>query len=623
MLFSKLSAILGLSVYFTLSKATCPMFGGSVSPLFGSNSNEHPDILFDRGAEGSQVLTFLPNEREISNVLLSTSDSIPDSRGLNQMTIGFMQMMSHDVARIKENRTDAGERFVVPILDPSDPFLVGSSVGPNVAPLIKSLGSIVNGSFVPKNRIDSVFNLSPIYGSGLEANVTLDKLRTYSNGELKISNMGVVSVNFTGLGIDALNGFVFPGFMLSDFGFSGGLRSANLNQSLPLTSLSGIPPDLFHDQGDMGNDFADRTFSSGDNRVNANTVLLWFHRLFHLNHNYHARIIQGLYPGMCDEEVFQMARKWNTAEYQNIIREVLKAVFAKRYNKIIGNEYKGYDDSIDVTTTNLFHGVAFKYFHAAIPNWFNGLDECFDPIFQGIESQSRLPNAGQNIGISPLRSLVYIGGYEALARGLLVGPVEKIGLRYQDSIRMFQGGGFNLDQGSFDPSRNRFNQIPPYNVVRNLWFKKKGIPDPTNNHADVYDHPDCTSDPNSSTNDTLACFEVITSDTQAAMKLRSIYGKVKYIDAIIGVLAEDLQDNGHTPTATNIILTHINNVIHGDFYWFQNLDNGLFSECEVNKIEKVTLAKVLRRHFPALKFHDEAFFVPTGEDLTDIIPESC
>ena len=159
---------------------------------------------------------------------------------------------------------------------------------------------------------------------------------------------------------------------------------------------------------------------------------------------------------------------------------------------------------------------------------------------------------------------------------------------------------------AFDIHRGRLNGIPNYYEIRKIYYK---YPDEcTDIECDLYYGID-PQDLNDTVDD-ISIFNKITSNNTLALELQSLYEKVDNIDAIVGLLCEDKEND-----ATDLLPRTIQNVIlkqylakrDGDRFWYENDE---FTSKELRKIRRTSLGDILERNLEIENLPSNVFYVP-------------
>ncbi|WKX98615.1 hypothetical protein Q1695_013921 [Nippostrongylus brasiliensis] len=309
----------------------------------------------------------------------------------------------------------------------------------------------------------------------------------------------------------------------------------------------------------------DRLFLLGDSRVNENPGLLSFGIILYRWHNILAQRMQKQHPDWTDEELFQAARRWLTATLQKIIfYDFLPALINEEVEP-----YKKYMPHVPPGISHAFAAAAFRFPHTIVPpamilrknvnacefreevggfpalrlcqNWWNAQDivqeYTVDEIILGMASQ--LCEADDLIVVEDLRDYIF-------------GPMHFT----------------RLDVVASSIMRGRDNGLPPYNVLR----KTFNLPELTWE----------TINP-----------KLYATNKEMIDKLAALYGgDINYLDAYVGGMLE--LDNGPGDLFKAIIKDQFVRLRDSDRFWFENKQNGLFTDEEIQQIHKITLRDIIK-----------------------------
>ncbi|XGW18396.1 hypothetical protein V3C99_002767 [Haemonchus contortus] len=344
---------------------------------------------------------------------------------------------------------------------------------------------------------------------------------------------------------------------------NGTLREGTQKRYPPLNNphipLNNPPPPQIHRLMNP-----DRLFLLGDSRVNENPGLLSFGIILYRWHNIMAQRMQEQHPDWTDEELFQAARRWLIATLQKIIfYDFLPALINEEVKP-----YTKYMPHVPPGISHAFAAAAFRFPHSIVPpamilrknvnackfreevggfpalrlcqNWWNAQDivqeYSVDEIILGMASQ--VSEADDIIVVEDLRDFIF-------------GPMHFT----------------RLDVVASSIMRGRDNGLPSYNVLRktfNLPEKEWHTINPK-----LY-----------KTNKTM--FD----------KLAALYGSIDYLDAYVGGMLE--VDNGPGELFKAIIKDQFERLRDSDRFWFENRQNGLFTEEEIKEIHNITLRDIIR-----------------------------
>lgn len=547
------------------------------------------------------------NTRRISNILGQPfNPNLLDSRNKTLLEVFFAQFVGHDMENNRFVNPGQGGfqgNFVDYIKDRNDELCTYEGVyrcNDNDTVLTTNAQQsdgvhLPDGTFKVINNATSFLDLNGVYGDNDEINA---KLRTHYGGKLIMNKERVFNVTM----------------------FDGDTISYTLKDFLPLYDELPLPLDRLFTL--FSTKYA---VVSGEHRVNTNMGIGIFHVLFLREHNrvcdelMNKNVLWKLFPQIFDEVIYQRARTIVIAKYQKIIYEqYLPSLLGENKYKELG-EYKGYNPLVDPTTSITFSSVAFRYGHYLMDD-FPGLDECDtvykdgkpsdDPNYKPIHlgACNPTPDVLTHIG-----RVVEYGSYENIIRGLIGQVHLSMNFTMHPIVRTIPNvrGGFDLT--AIDIMRGRYNSIPVYLKLRRTYYKLGD-----QQKIDIYGNDDCPLhlETDEDQDDPLECFMYITSNIDKALKLKEAYGKVIYIDGIVGVMIEE--HNSTTSigdTAANIIIDQFRRTRDGDrFFYKQLLNSTYFTLEERNEILNTTLGSLLRRNFNGdhVDFPDNPFIRPIG-----------
>ena len=462
-----------------------------------------------------------PNARTISNTVCDQQPdlNIIDERNLSDMNWVWGQFISHDIdftpTAIFDTKLQNLERIQINAPE-NDPHYRENQTMMSV---FRSLYDVRTGFSIDNNR-EQINTVTPwldgsvIYGTSEQR---ANELRTFEGGKLSTT--------------EHKNGDL--------------LRLAPAN-SIEVQRVRGL------------------AFFSGDIRANENIALTAVNTLFVREHNRIAEEILNDNPELSDEEIFQRARKINTAIIQSIT-----------YNEFIPSlgielePYNTYDKSVNPQISHLFSVVAFRIGHSQIGEQFVLVNET------GINQMIAMENGFFN------PSIIQKHGIDSIIKGVVVTKQQANDIYYHNSIRNFlfgepQRGG--LDLCVLDIIRARDHGIPDYNSIR----EEIGL-------LPVKE------------------FNEINSDQEVIRRLSQTYRNVNELDPIIGILAEEhLEDSTLGETGYYIIKEQFERIRDGDRLFYLN-DPDLEDLRE--DISNTKLSDVIKRNTRIDDVPDNVFFV--------------
>ncbi|XP_069830387.1 thyroid peroxidase [Dendropsophus ebraccatus] len=306
-------------------------------------------------------------------------------------------------------------------------------------------------------------------------------------------------------------------------------------------------------------------FFAGETRSNEVTTLAAMHTLWLREHNRVAKALKRLNPHWSSETTYQEARKIIGALHQVItIRDYIPKILSpSAFQKYIGT-YRGYDENINPSISNIFSTAAFRFGHATIP-----------PIVHRLDSQYRehpqYPSLLLNeVFFRPWR-IIKEGGLDPLIRGLIWKPAklqtqqELMNEELTEKLLVLSNNG-SMDLASLNLQRGRDHGLPGYND----WREFCGLP---------------------RLNSTLDMQTAI-SDNNVIRKIIDLYGHPDNIDVWLGGLVEDFLWGGRTgPLFACLIGMQIRALRDGDWFWYENPD--VFTEKQKLELEKHSLSRVI------------------------------
>lgn len=560
-----------------------------------------------------------PNERAVSNALFATGPVLdangsvvqegdttydqrkigftPEKRGLNAISIIFGQFISHDFAFQKLTTFVQSGAFSINItgctaVGVPDELCSTFIAPPGFRTHLVSRSSIVNGSYydlatgsvVGQNFVPSYLDLNTVYGPNAAVN---SALRTGVNGQMKTDPA------------------------------TGGVPQRSLD-----ANLTAIPNDC-----DTGGPPSSALHAAGDLRVDENGQITLLHILFLKEHNRLANLTAAANPSWTDEQVFQKARNLNIAGFQKIVySEYLPTVYGKKATKQWLGDYYGYDQEVDASVTEEFDIAAYRLhtmlnLPLLIVNSTGSLLSFGSPAVFGLTPVVITPNASDPNNTYTLYDLPYKKqergtcepttfdgiGAESMLRGSLRQNAQEFDLEVTSGIRSLRIGSLKTTPGNVDVEssnlfRGREHGIADFDTLRS---STAGFPS-------YYTIPGTTCIDNDYINDPVSCFQSIGASHADAITLRNLYGKLRFVDAFVGLMAErhafedysKKQRSSVGETSTKIILDQFGKARDGDRFFYQRQVNegGLLHHHEIKAIDDVDslMTQLLATHFPGV-----------------------
>ncbi|WIA39466.1 hypothetical protein OEZ86_005565 [Tetradesmus obliquus] len=324
---------------------------------------------------------------------------------------------------------------------------------------------------------------------------------------------------------------------------------------------------------------------AGLGTVNQHPGLLSLATVFLREHNRRAAEAVRLSPSWGDEEAFQYARKWVIVHWQHV-------VFDEYITALLGAtlpQYTSYNASTNPGIDNFFASASYRYGHATITDVVFRLDEHWQEHPQGhlLLSQAWFqPDKALSAGIEPL------------LRGYVASPRGRVGMPFASAVQ----------QNLFGPSHINGTDLLAINIQRG---RDHGLPD-YNTCRRAFGLPPATS------------FHNITPDAALAAKLEQLYaGNINNIDAYVGGLAEPHVGNAHVGALFYAsILDQFTRLRDGDWYYYKNADNGLFTTQEVAEIDGTGLRDIIMRNTNITELPDSVWVV-AKESVLGVCPANA
>ena len=367
-------------------------------------------IKIPRGGDNPSTL---PSAREISNIVIAQSVSIPNPQGASDMLWQWGQFIDHDLDLTLPQSGMSAEIFdiLIPAGDPIFDDTVPPE--PDVMRFTRSTFDDSTGTLIPReqtNVVTSFIDGSMVYGSDPTRAAFLRDLDA-DNGKLKLDGQGLLPLN------------------------TGGFANGN---------------------GPPGNDPEDM-FIAGDVRVNEQVGLIVIHTLFVREHNWLVDQLVG--QGVTGEdELYQQAKAIVEGEIQHITyNEFLPMLLGSE----MLDDWTAYDSSVVPRVSTEFSTAGFRVGHTLLSSELERFNE----------DGTVHPNGHLSLKAAFFNpQIVKDEGIEPILRGLAVGKSEKIDNFVIDEVRNFlfgepaPVGGFDLP--ALNIQRGRDHGLPSYNLVR-------------------------------------------------------------------------------------------------------------------------------------------------------------
>lgn len=279
-----------------------PEWGAAEELLLRTTTTEYANGQWTPAGEGRI------SPREISNLVVAQTESIPNDRFLTDFVWIWGQFLDHDIDLTEGAEPAEPFPIDVPAGDPYfDPFWTGTATIELNRSIHTTDSSGVRQQF---NQITAFIDGSVVYGSSAERAAAL---RTFENGLLKTSDGDLLPFNVAGM-----------------------------------PNAGGSSPSLF---------------LAGDVRANENAALISMQTLWVREHNRIATELHESDAELTDEELYQRARALVAGQIQAITwNEFLPALLGKDAM----SSYSGYDATVNPGIANIFSTAAYRLGHSLL-----------------------------------------------------------------------------------------------------------------------------------------------------------------------------------------------------------------------------------------------------------------
>lgn len=306
----------------------------------------------------------------------------------------------------------------------------------------------------------------------------------------------------------------------------------------------------------------ERMFLLGDPRVNQNPALLALGVVFYRWHNVQAAFVQAQHPDWIDEDVFQAARRRVIATMQSIIMyEYLPAFVGQEVSK-----YQGYKAYVHPGISHVFQSAAFRFGHTLIPPGIYRRDRTCDykPTRTGgpaLRLCSTWWDAQDEIDNNSIEEIIM---------GLSSQLAEREDAVFCSDVRNKLFGPMEFsrrDLAALNIMRGRDNGLPDYNTVRKC------------HNLEMLQRFD-------EINPTLNA-----TNPEIFKKMEELYRDMANIDLYVGGMLESVDGPG--PLFTKVIVSQFEHIRDSDRFWFENKEQGILSDDEIEYFRNIKLADVL------------------------------
>lgn len=358
-----------------------------------------------------------------------------------------------------------------------------------------------------------------------------------------------------------------------------------------------------------------RFWRLGNPRGFENPFLLCFGVMWFRLHNFWAEMISQQHPEYSDEALFTEARKYVVAIHQKITMydwlprwlEILNN--GSIYNITDTNStperptcpYKGYNPNIHPGITHEFQTSAMRYGHTLVTPglWRRGTPQGSGNDLRGTEAlrncnwtrtSLKVPGqVGDQVHAFRLCN-AYWNSQEAVTEdidALFRGMASTLGER-EDHIMVADLAGdvfgplefSRRDLAALNIQRGRDHGLPDYQAVREAFDLPR-----LNSWEEI--NPTFPNDVPASTRDAIANLRQLYID-------KGLNGSYPDdVDLFTGGLMETTFD-GPGPLFRAILVEQFCRIRDGDRFWYENLDNGLFTQADIDMINGITIFDIIR-----------------------------
>ncbi|XP_078657992.1 dual oxidase 1-like isoform X1 [Branchiostoma floridae x Branchiostoma belcheri] len=478
-----------------------------------------------------------PNPRLVSRALVKHLANTATDTGRTVLCVFFGQHVVDDIADVRSIACPAEYSNIA--LQPGDPLhsSAESDSTEKIMPFQRAVyragtGTSANNPRQQVNAATSWLDGSAIYGV---SEAWQDRLRSFVNGSLRASHGG----------------------------------------KLPDTNAMGLPMQNLPSPKYQRIHKPDNLYALGNVRGNENPFLLAVSTAWNRWHNHWAHRIHTQHPDWTDDQVFQQAKRWVVATYQNIVSYEWLPAFI---NDTV-EPYTGYNRFVDPSPSNVFTAAAMRYGHSMVPS------AVFKRNSSGDAMAIRTCNTYWNVEdviqtaedvdglLSGMAGQIADGGRNIVSedlQGFLYGPLT---FSRRDLVAM-------------DIQRGRDHGLPDYNTA----CREYGIP-PLRNWTDIkVVNPKLTDE--------------MLSD------LSTLYGSVDRLDVWVGGMLAGAGAGAPGQLYRTIIKQQFLRLRDADRFWFENSQTSGFSDDELNTIRGIKFKDILSHvtDVPSAQLQDDVFF---------------
>ncbi|XP_053567314.1 thyroid peroxidase [Bombina bombina] len=522
---------------------------------------------------------YLPPVREVTKQIIHASNkAFPEDSLYSHIIIEWGQYIDHDIAFTPQSINK------LPLLSGVDCKSTCENQNP-CFPIKLPSASSTHGGCIPFYRSSAVCgtgNQGVLFGNNLAAvpQEQINSLTSFIDASTVYGSTEAIQQKLKNLSSE--EGLLQVNLKYSDHG----------REYLPFVPNTPSPC-IQHSA--LGNTERIECFFAGESRSNEVITLAAMHTLWVREHNRLAKALKKINPQWSAETIYQEARKIVGALHQIIsIRDYFPKILGPTaFDQYIGT-YKGYDENINPSISNIFSTAAFRFGHATVP-----------PIVHRLDSEYKELSKYQSLPLNevffrPWR-IIKEGGLDLLFRGLLGRSAklqthsDMVNEELTEKLLVLSING-SMDLASLNLQRGRDHGLPGYNDWREFCGLLR-LKTPTDMAKAI-------------------------SDQNLIKKIIDLYGHLDNIDVWLGGLAEDFLPEARTgPLFACLIGKQIKALREGDWFWYENTP--IFTKNQRAELAKHSLSRVIcdntgLTHVPVDAFLMSTF--PSDFVSCDILP---
>ncbi|XP_071953230.1 dual oxidase 2-like [Antedon mediterranea] len=360
--------------------------------------------------------------------------------------------------------------------------------------------------------------------------------------------------------------------------FKGGrLAGESDNSFWPAANMDGIEMSIPTRTKD-GHNFAS-FFKLGNRHGHQNPYLLSFQILWLNWHNHLANTLSRKHPEWKDEKIYNEARKWVIACLQKItLYDWLPAYLG--IDSITA--YTGQSHHVHPGISHEFQSAAMRYGHTLIPKaiiprgspcQYRKGNSTTEDVSSQISNLSSFCNS-YFLTMEDMKKLNITELFIGMASQLASSEDHKV----EDEFTSHLYGPLHFtarDLAAVDILRGRDHGLPTYNSARK-----------SHKMAPI------------KTFEAFNDLENVAINITELDKVKQIYKDTSRLDLLIGGLLETT-DSGPGQLFQSIIIDQFLRIRDADRFWYENVENGLFTASEITTINNTTLWDIMDSVFPA------------------------